>query len=72
MVTMELLLLKFFIIIIIQMRFQARKGDKSIRNIAIMGRICCKITSDANMAGGALTKLVSLSSWINLSTVHES
>ena len=42
--------------IIIQTRVEVRKGDEFIWDIAIKGilssRICCRITSDANMAGG--------------------
>ena len=41
--------------VVIQTRFEVRKGDEFIRDIAIKGilssRICCRITSDANMAG---------------------
>ena len=41
--------------LVIQTRFEVREGDEFIRDIAIKGnlsnRICCRITSDANMAG---------------------
>ena len=41
--------------IVIQTRFEVGKGDELIRDMATKGilssRICCRITSDANMAG---------------------
>ena len=41
--------------IVNQTRFEVRKGDEFIRDIAtkgiLSGIICCRITYDANMAG---------------------
>ena len=55
-------------LIVIQTRFEVRKGDEFVRDIAIKGilssRICCRIASDANMAEDP-EKTIFLSSWIN-------